>query len=42
MTTLTDDTLRVTPRAMRDRLIAFTLMALLLASVPFTESTRSS
>ncbi|UPK30235.1 branched-chain amino acid ABC transporter permease [Bradyrhizobium sp. 195] len=36
MTTLTDDTLRVTPRAMRDELIAFTLMALLLASVPFT------
>ncbi|MCJ9701128.1 MULTISPECIES: branched-chain amino acid ABC transporter permease [unclassified Bradyrhizobium] len=36
MTTLTDDTLRATPRAMRDELIAFTLMALLLASVPFT------
>ncbi|QQO21477.1 branched-chain amino acid ABC transporter permease [Bradyrhizobium diazoefficiens] len=36
MTTLTDDTLPTTPRAMRDEMIAFAVMALLLASVPFT------
>ncbi|WFU21696.1 branched-chain amino acid ABC transporter permease [Bradyrhizobium sp. CB1717] len=36
MTTLTDDTLRATPRAMRDEMIAFVVMALLLAAVPFT------
>lgn len=36
MTTLTDDTLRATPRAVRDEMIVFVVMALLLASVPFT------
>ena len=36
MTALTDDTLPVTPRAMRDEMILFVVMALLLASVPFT------
>src|SRR6188472_432023 len=36
MSIVTDSTLPATPRAMRDELIAFTLMALLLASVPFT------
>src|SRR5690349_24360447 len=36
MTALTDDTLPVTPRAMRDEMIVFVVMALLLASVPFT------
>ena len=36
MTALTDDTLRATPRAMRDEMIVFAVMALLLASVPFT------
>jgi branched-chain amino acid transport system permease protein len=36
MTTLTDDTLPVTPRAMRDEMIVLVVMALLLASVPFT------
>lgn len=36
MTTLTDDTLPTTARAMRDEMIAFAVMALLLASVPFT------
>lgn len=36
MTTLTDDTLPATPRAMRDEMIVFVVMALLLASVPFT------
>ena len=36
MTTLTDDTLPVTPRAMRDEMIVFVVMALVLASVPFT------
>lgn len=36
MTTLTDDTLPATPRAMRDEMIVFVLMALLLAAVPFT------
>src|SRR4051812_25024473 len=36
MTALTDDTLPVTPRAIRDEMIVFVVMALLLASVPFT------
>src|SRR6478736_2499747 len=36
MTALTDDTLPVTPRAMRDEMIVFVVMAALLASVPFT------
>src|SRR6201984_1113701 len=36
MTALTDDTLAVTPRSMRDERIVFVVMALLLASVPFT------
>ena len=33
MTALTDDTLPITPRAMRDEMIVFVLMALLLAIV---------
>ncbi|WP_439375054.1 branched-chain amino acid ABC transporter permease [Bradyrhizobium sp. PMVTL-01] len=36
MTTLTDDTLQATPRAVRDEMIVFAVMALLLAAVPFT------
>lgn len=36
MTALTDDTLRVTPRTIRDEMIAFVIMAGLLAIVPFT------
>lgn len=36
MTTLTDDTIPVTARAMRDEMIVFGLMAVLLAIVPFT------
>ena len=36
MTTLTDDTLPTTPGAVRDEMIVFVVMALLLASVPFT------
>ena len=36
MTTLTDDTLSATPRAMRDEMTVFVVMALLLAAVPFT------
>src|ERR1700756_1284932 len=36
MTALTDDTLPMTPRAMRDEMIVFGLMAVLLAIVPFT------
>src|SRR6516162_4467768 len=36
MTALTDDTLPITPRAMRDEMIVFVLMALLLAIVPWT------
>ncbi|QQN66987.1 branched-chain amino acid ABC transporter permease [Bradyrhizobium diazoefficiens] len=36
MTALTDDTLPMTPRAMRDEMIVFVVMALLLAAVPFT------
>jgi branched-chain amino acid transport system permease protein len=36
MSALTDDTLPVTPHAMRDEMIVFVLMAVLLAAVPFT------
>ncbi|QIG91563.1 MULTISPECIES: branched-chain amino acid ABC transporter permease [unclassified Bradyrhizobium] len=36
MSALTDDTLPVTPRAMRDEMIVFAVMAVLLAVVPFT------
>src|SRR5213592_5102689 len=36
MTALTDDTLPVTPRAVRDEMIVFLVMALLLALVPAT------
>src|SRR5215469_6720577 len=36
MTALTDDTLPTTPRAMRDEMIVFVVMALVLAAVPFT------
>jgi branched-chain amino acid transport system permease protein len=36
MTVVTDDTLPMTPRAMRDEMIVFVLMALLLAAVPFS------
>src|SRR3979411_3189387 len=36
MSALTDDTLPVTPRAIRDEMIVFAVMAALLASVPFT------
>ena len=36
MTALTDDTLPVTPHAMRDEMIVFAIMAVLLATVPFT------
>jgi branched-chain amino acid transport system permease protein len=36
MTALTDDTLPITPRAMRDEMIVFAIMAVLLAIVPFT------
>src|SRR6201997_1081915 len=36
MTALTDDTIRLTPRAMRDEMIVFALMAALLAIVPWT------
>jgi len=36
MTAMTDDTLPITPRAMRDEMIVFGIMALLLAIVPFT------
>ncbi|MET3910861.1 branched-chain amino acid transport system permease protein [Bradyrhizobium sp. S3.3.6] len=36
MTALTDDTLPMSPRAMRDEMIVFAVMALLLASVPFS------
>ena len=36
MTALTDDTLPITPRAMRDEMIVFGIMAVLLAIVPFT------
>src|SRR5580704_11143855 len=36
MTALTDDTLPVTPHAMRDEMIVFAIMAAVLAIVPFT------
>src|SRR5215468_3457004 len=36
MTVVTDDTLPMTPRAMRDEMIVFGFMAVALASVPFT------
>src|ERR1700741_5053677 len=36
MTALTDDTLPVTSHAMRDEMIVFAVMAVLLAMVPFT------
>ena len=36
MTALTDDTLPITPRAMRDEMTVFAIMAVLLAIVPFT------
>jgi branched-chain amino acid transport system permease protein len=36
MTALTDDTLPITPRAVRDEMIVFVIMALALAAVPFT------
>lgn len=36
MSALTDDTLPVTPRAMRDEMIVFAVMAVLLAVVPYT------
>jgi branched-chain amino acid transport system permease protein len=37
MTVATDDTLPTPPRAMRDEMIVFVVMALLLAAVPFTD-----
>jgi branched-chain amino acid transport system permease protein len=37
MTVATDDTLPATPRALRDEMIVFVVMAVLLASVPFTK-----
>jgi branched-chain amino acid transport system permease protein len=37
MTVVTDDTLPTPPRAMRDEMIVFVVMALLLAAVPFTD-----
>src|SRR5678816_4938903 len=37
MAVLTDDTVPVAPRAIRDEMIVFVIMALLLAAVPFTE-----
>ncbi|MFB9262587.1 branched-chain amino acid ABC transporter permease [Bradyrhizobium erythrophlei] len=36
MSALTDDTLPITPRAMRDEMIVFAVMAVLLAVVPWT------
>src|SRR3978361_2059210 len=36
MTTMTDDALPVTPRTIRDEMIAFAVMALMLAVVPLT------
>src|SRR5476651_1249210 len=36
MTAMTDDTLPVTPRAVRDEMIVFVVMAALLAMVPFS------
>ncbi|SEM71649.1 branched-chain amino acid ABC transporter permease [Bradyrhizobium sp. OK095] len=37
MTVATDDTLPATPRALRDEMIVFVVMAVLLAAVPFTK-----
>ena len=42
MTALPDDTPPVTPRAMRDEMIAFVVMALLLASCRSRASIRCS
>src|ERR1700689_5770996 len=36
MTAMTDDTIPVTPRAIRDEMIAFAVMTAMLAIVPFT------
>src|ERR1017187_4480349 len=36
MTAITDDTIRLTPRAMRDEMIVFAIMAALLVIVPST------
>src|SRR5258708_4084525 len=36
MTAMTDDTLPVTPRTIRDEMIAFAIMTVMLAIVPFT------
>src|SRR6201985_195492 len=36
MTALTDDTLPMNERAVRDEMVVFVIMALLLAAVPFT------
>jgi branched-chain amino acid transport system permease protein len=36
MTVVTDDTLPVTPRALRDEMVVFAIMAVLLAAVPWT------
>src|SRR5258707_13956414 len=36
MSALTDDTLRVTPRAVRDEMIVFAVMAVLLGLVPWS------
>ena len=36
MSALTDDTLPVTPRSIRDEMIVFAVMAALLATVPLT------
>src|SRR5207237_10550061 len=36
MTAVTDDTLQVPPRTIRDEMVAFAVMALLLAIVPLT------
>ena len=38
MSALTDDTLPVTPRAVRDEMIVFVVMALLLTAVPADET----
>ena len=36
MTAMTDDTIPVTPQAIRDEMIAFAIMTAMLAIVPFT------
>lgn len=36
MTAMTEDTLAITPRTLRDEMVVFAIMALLLAVVPFT------